>query len=338
MSSITIQEVAEFAGVSTKTVSRVLNHEPYVKEGTRKKVEDAIHQLGFVASISARRLASGQSFTIGLIFHNASWHYIEHVQKGVMETAQQNGYSTLLHPCDITDKNHARGIMNLVQQKNVDGFIFTPPSDNAKELIQELQNIHFPFVRLTPMDRESPLPYVSATDKQGAFDMTMYLSQLGHKRVGYIIGPQEQKAAHDRFEGYQDALRDAGIPFDQSIVFQGDDHFEAGYAAAVKMASRQAPPTAIFCNNDEMAAGAVSAIFEAGLNVPEDISVAGFDNIPLSRQIWPPLTTVEQPIFEIAEKATKHLIALIHDEEVECIHCYIPTKLIIRKSTRRINK
>jgi len=334
VASVTIREVAELAEVSIKTVSRVLNNERYVKEETRKKVENAIHKLGFVASIPARRLASGQSYTIGLIFHNASWHYIQDVQKGVMETAHQYGYSTLLHPCDITSENNAHGIMNLVYQKQVDGFIFTPPADNAKGLILELKNIQFPFVRLTPMDRESQLPYVSATDKQGAFDMTMYLIQLGHTRVGYIIGPQEQRAAHDRFAGYTDALQEAGIRFDQSIVMQGDDHFESGYSAASKIVSLQDRPTAIFCNNDEMAAGAMSAIFEAGLKVPEDISVAGFDNIPLSRQIWPPLTTVEQPISEIAEKATKHLIALLRGEEVECLHCNIPTRLVIRKSTR----
>jgi DNA-binding LacI/PurR family transcriptional regulator len=127
------------------------------------------------------------------------------------------------------------------------------------------------------------------------------------------------------------------LRFNRSMVVQGDDHFESGYSAASKIVSRSKRPTAIFCNNDEMAAGAISAIFEAGLKVPEDISVAGFDNIPLSRQIWPPLTTVEQPISEIAEKATKHLIALLRGEEVECLHCDIPTRLVIRKSTTQNN-
>ncbi len=333
MTSVTIREVAELAGVSIKTVSRFLNDEPYVTETTRKKITDAIQQLGYVASLSARRLASGQSYTIGLIFHNASWHYIQDVQMNVMETADKYGYSMLLHPCDINKPNHADGILNLVHQKQVDGFIFTPPSDNASDLIEKLKLMQFPFVRLTPMDRESQLPYVTATDRPGALDMTRYLVELGHKRIAYVIGPKEQRAAHDRLDGYKEALQLAGIHFDPILMIQGDDHFESGYAASVKAISLAEPPTAIFCNNDEMAAGAMSAVFDAGLSVPNDISVAGFDNIPLCRQVWPPLTTVDQPIAKIANKATKHLMALLRGEEVECLHCEIPTRLVIRKST-----
>ncbi len=333
MASVTIREVAVLAGVSIKTVSRILNNEPYVTEITRKKVNAAIHHLGYVASMPARRLASGQSYTIGLIFHNASWHYFQDVQMNVMETANKYGYSLLLHPCDITNHNHAHEIMKLVTQKQVDGFIFTPPSDNANDLIQKLEMMHFPFVRLSPMDRESNLPFVTATDRQGALDMTKYLQELGHKRIAYVAGPQAQRAAHDRLAGYKDALLSAGCPYDPEIVIQGDDHFESGYTSAVKFIAMKNRPTAIFCNNDEMAAGAMSAVFEVGMNVPKDISVAGFDNIPLARQIWPPLTTIDQPISKIAKKATKHLMAMLHGEEVECLHCEIPTRLVIRKST-----
>ena len=251
----------------------------------------------------------------------------------VMETANKYGYSLLLHPCDITNHNHAHEIMKLVTQKQVDGFIFTPPSDNANDLIQKLEMMHFPFVRLSPMDRESNLPFVTATDRQGALDMSKYLQELGHKRIAYVAGPQAQRAAHDRLAGYKDALLSAGCPYDPEIVIQGDDHFESGYTSAVKFIAMKNRPTAIFCNNDEMAAGAMSAVFEVGMNVPKDISVAGFDNIPLARQIWPPLTTIDQPISKIAKKATKHLMAMLHGEEVECLHCEIPTRLVIRKST-----
>ena len=163
--------------------------------------------------------------------------------------------------------------------------------------------------------------------------MTKYLIELGHKRIAYVIGPQEQRAAHDRFAGYKDALLSAGYLFDPETMIQGDDHFESGYAASMSLISLDDRPTAIFCNNDEMAAGAMSAVFETGMNVPKDISIAGFDNIPLSKQVWPPLTTVDQPIAKIAKKATKHLVALLRGEELECLHCEIPTRLVIRKST-----
>lgn len=199
LSSATIRDVANRAGVSIKTVSRVLNNEPFVKSTTKDKVLIAINELGYVASISARRLASGHSYSIGLIFHNASWHYTQDVLKGVIETARKSGYSTLLHPCDVCNDLEAKEVLNLVHQRVVDGLIFTPPADNPSEVIRELQQLQVPFVRLTPQNRTSPLPYVTATDMQGAFEMTNYLIDLGHRRIGFVLGPLDQRAGHDRF-------------------------------------------------------------------------------------------------------------------------------------------
>ena len=333
MSKATIRDVATYAKVSAKTVSRVVNNEPNVKEATRKLVQEAIDDLGYVVSISAKRLSSGQSYTIGLIFHNASWHYIQDVQKAVLETANQNGYHTLMHPCDVRNDADVKEILNLVDQRLVDGFIFIPPADIAHELISTLQKNNIPFVRLSPVDRESPLPYVTNTDQQGAYEMTQYLIELGHQQIGYIQGPAEQQAPHDRFAGYQKALEDAGIPLAPALIKSGDDYFESGFSSGNELLALLSPPTAIFCNNDEMAAGVISAAFNAGLKVPSDISVAGFDNIPLSRQIWPPLTTVEQPIFEMAKSATTHLIKILGGEADQNLSLMLPTKLIIRKST-----
>ena len=336
MSSATIRDVANRAGVSIKTVSRVLNSEPFVKSSTQDKVLSAIDDLGYVASLSARRLASGQSYTIGLIFHNASWHYTQDVLKGVIETARGSGYSTLLHPCDICNNLDTKDVLNLVHQRVVDGLIFTPPADNATEVIHELQQMEVPFVRLTPQDRDSSLPYVTATDKQGAFEMTNYLIGLGHHRIGFIRGPLDQRAGHDRFEGYKNALSEAGIMLDKDIVSNGDDHFKTGFQATQDLLDSDPMLTAIFCNNDEMAAGSISSVFEAGMNVPEDMSIAGFDDIPLASQIWPPLTTVKQPIYQIAEIATNLLIQLLKGEDTMEIKNEVETALVIRKSTAAI--
>ncbi|MCD4671466.1 MAG: LacI family transcriptional regulator [Anaerolineaceae bacterium] len=333
MSPITIRDVAKRAEVSIKTVSRVLNQEAYVKEETRAKVEDVIQELRYVASLSARRLASGQSFTIGLIVYNASWHYLHNVQKGVMETAQAHGYNVLLHPCDITIPQEIQKVLDLVHQRQVDGLIFTPPADNASALIEELKNLDVPFNRLSPTDRKSPLPYVATTDKQGAFDMTKYLIGLGHQRIGFVYGPKEQRAPHDRFSGYRQAISEANIGFEENLIVYGDDHFQSGLQAATSLLAVNSRPSAIFCNNDEMAAGAISAVFESGMRVPEDVAIAGFDNTPLAKQIYPPLTTIEQPIFQMAEVATKHLFKIINGDDLENLHVEIPTKLIIRKST-----
>jgi LacI family transcriptional regulator len=332
---VTIKDVAKEAGVSVKTVSRFINNEPYVSDAIKKRLVEAIDKLGYVVSLPAKRLSSGQSYTIGLIFHNASWHYIQDVQKGVLETAKEHGYNTLMHPCDLACEKDATEILNLVLQRLVDGFIFTPPADNAQSLLDELKQREIPFVRLTPSDRESPLPYVTATDKQGAFEMTKYLIDLGHRRVAYIHGPDEQRAAHDRFLGYTSALFEAGIDVDEQMIEYGDDHYQAGYQAALNLMDLSPAPTAIFCNNDEMAAGVSSAIFNSGLKVPNDISVAGFDDIPLSSQLHPALTTVHQPIYEIAQKATTLLMKMLKSEELEQFGFEFATEIVIRQSTAR---
>lgn len=331
--SATIRDVAERAGVSIKTVSRVINDEPFVRESTRQRVLDAIEDLGFAVNLSARRLAKGQSFAIGLIFHNASWHYIQGVQRSALETARMSGYSTILHPCDVSKPGDTEQILRMVSQQVVDGLLFTPPTDNATELLQELHAQRFPFVRLTPVDRHSPWPYVTTTDFQGANDMTHYLLRLGHKRIAYVVGPSEQRAASDRFDGYKAALAEAGLKLAPELLAQGDDHFDAGYAAAQLVLRADPRPTAIFCNNDEMAAGANAAVFDAGLRVPTDVSIAGFDDVSLSRQVWPTMTTVRQPIDEIAREATKLLLGMLNGEEIDDLSVVIPTTLIVRKST-----
>lgn len=334
----TIRDVAQSAGVSIKTVSRVLNGEPFVRDETRAKVMQAIEELGFVTNLSAKRLAKGQAFAIGLIYHNASWHYIQDVHRGVLDTARASGYSALMHPCDIARPSDAREILELASQRQVDGFIFTPPADNARALLETLDQWDVPFVRLTPSDRETPWPYVAATDRAGACEMTRYLVSLGHRRIGYVFGPCEQRAAHDRVAGYRDALQEVGIGYDKALVRSGDDHFDAGLEAARSLLQTTPRPTAIFCNNDEMAAGACVAVHEAGLQVPADVSVAGFDDIALARQIWPPLTTVCQPIYEIATTATQLLIGLLGRNVPTSFHQEIPTRLVIRASTASPNE
>ena len=334
---VTIRDVAQVSGVSIKTVSRVLNDEPFVRDETRAKVALAIEELGFVANLSAKRLAKGQAFAIGLIYHNASWHYILDVQRGVLDTARGSGYSTLMHPCDMERPSDAREILELASQRQVDGFIFAPPADNARALLERLAQLGVPFVRLTPSDRESPWPYVTATDRAGACEMTRYLIGLGHRRIAFVHRSSE-RAGYDRFSGYRDALAEAGIAYDEALIRSGDDHFDAGLEAARSLLQLAPRPTAIFCNNDEMASGACVAAHEAGLRIPSEVSVAGFDDIALARQIWPPLTTVCQPIYDIAAAATRLLVDVLSHNAPADLHCEIPTHLVIRASTAPIDE
>jgi LacI family transcriptional regulator len=293
----------------------------------------AVEELGYVVNVSAQRLATGRSYTVGLVYHNASWHYLNHVLQSVLETGRRLGYSTLLHPCDASWPGACRHILDLVSQRSVDGLIFTPPSDNSATLLEELQSSGIPFVRLTPNDRKCPLPYVTATDWQGAYDMTRYLLSQGHRRIGFIKGPPEQRAGRDRLNGFEAAQAEEGVDVDPSLVTQGDDHFEAGCSCANMLLTVQPRPTAIFANNDEMASGVLVAAHHMGISVPEELSVVGFDDIPLSRQVWPPLTTVRQPIRKMAELATNLLIRILGGEDLDTHQYEIPTELIIRKST-----
>jgi LacI family transcriptional regulator len=329
----TIRDVAQVSGVSIKTVSRVLNDEPFVRDETRAKVVSAINALGFVTNLSAQRLAKGRALAVGLLYHNASWHYIQDVQRGVLDTARAAGYSTLMHPCDSALSTDVREILALVLKRQVDGLVFSPPADNAKSLLESLDQMGIPFVRLTPFDRERAWPYVTATDRVGACEMTRYLLSLGHRRIGYVFGIPEGRAAHDRFAGYREALAEAGIAYDETLVRYGDDHFDSGCEAARSLLSLTPRPTAIFCNNDDMASGVCVATQDMGLRVPGDVSVAGFDDVPLARQIWPPLTTVCQPIYDIAVAATRLLLDLLAHSPVASLHQEIATSLVIRAST-----
>jgi LacI family transcriptional regulator len=331
--AVTIRDVARQAGVSIKTVSRVINHEAFVRPETRVKVMQAVEELGYVVNVSAQRLASGRSHTIGLIYYNASWHYVNQVLQSVLETGRKAGYHILMHPCDANRPRDCQEILNLVFQGSVDGFIFTPSSDNTASLLEELQASHVPVVCLTPRDQESPFPYVTATDWQGAYDMAHYLLLQGHRRIGFIRGPANQKAGYDRWDGFTAALAEAGVEVDPGLVAQGDDHFESGHACAMALLNGGSRPSAIFANNDEMASGVLVAAHQLGISVPGQLSVAGFDDLPLSRQVWPPLTTVRQPIRNIAELATRLLIRILEGKPLDAFKHELPTQLVIRDST-----
>ena len=333
--SVTIRDVARQAQVSVKTVSRVINGEALVRESTRAKVVRAMEALDYVPNVSARRLARGRSHVIGLVFHNATWHYVNDVMRGMVETSRQEGYSTFVHPCDTDRPEDQREILNLAEQRQVDGFIFTPPCDNASALLKQLHDWHIPFVRLTPWDRERPWPYVTANDQQGAVQMTEYLFSLGHRRIAFIIGDPAHRASHDRLAGYKAALKMHHIPYEPALVKQGDFHFDSGVLCGRELLTANRRPTAIFAGNDDMAAGVLSAAHQLGIKIPQEVSVGGFDDARLTRQVWPPLTTVRQPIYESARWATCLLIDLLKNKNLHPIFYELATTLVIRNSTDR---
>jgi LacI family transcriptional regulator len=328
----TIRDVAKRAGVSVKTVSRVLNDEPMVNPGTRAHVQKIMARLGYTPNVSARRLARGQALVIGLLFDNVSQEYFNSVLKGSFTAARDTGYGLLTIPFSVCEESERRHILHMVAERRVDGFIFTPPCDNHGELLEQLARAKIPFVRLSPHDRHLPYPHVRVQDYEGAVAMTEYLVKLGHKRIGLIMGTRDHSASHERLRGFRETLKKHKIKFDPALVCQGDWTFAAGISCGRALLALSRRPTAIFASNDDMAAGVLYTAHQHGIRVPEQLTVTGFDDVPLAQQIWPSLTTVHQPIQQLSQLGTRLLIDLIRRNPLNTVHYDLPTQLVVRDS------
>lgn len=306
-----IQDVAEAAGVAIKTVSRVLNNEPNVREETRARVLAVVKKLNYHPSLSARSLAGRRSFLIGLIYENPSANYIVEVQHGAMARCRENRFQLLMHQVTGRGEEMERDVMGLVDQTHLDGLIVTAPLSESTILMRALDKRALPFVRVAPNDASHPTPYVDMDDAGAAREMTEYLIGLGHRRIGFIIGHPDHFASGQRLAGYKSALAAHGIDFQDRQVRQGYFVFESGMAAAQELLTQADPPTAIFASNDDMAAGVLMAAHELGVAVPERLSVAGFDDTYIAKTVWPRLTTVHQPTYDLAYTATNLLLQML---------------------------
>ena len=333
--AVTVNDVAKRAGVSMKTVSRVINREDSVAKETRRKVLAAIEDLEYVPNLWAQRLRSGQSGVIALLFYDATPSYIMDVINGLMDCGDQYHYTINLHRVNVKDPKQVDHILSVAGQKQIEGFVITPPCDNSEQLIDGLHRMKFPFVQLSPRKRTNEYAWVSATDEEGSCEAARYLLALGHNRIGIIQGDVDHQASWDRLNGYKFALQEAGVNIDEGLIKQGGWTFRSGLREARSLMSIPQPPSAIMAADDQVAAGIIQAAWELGVNCPEQISVIGFDDVPLARQITPPLTTIKQPISEIAHKAMTVLIEQLIPGTNQETSFQIPTELIIRNSTEK---
>ena len=331
----TLHDVATAAGVSIKTVSRVVNGEAHVAKTTFDRVQRSIRQLGYVPNDAAKRLASRRSNVLGIVFDNKSWNWINDFQRGALDAARVRGYEILMHPCVPGDKSDLDRIRRLLTRGSLDGVLLTPPCSDVRGLITRLAASGLPVVRISPSVRRGENASVSTSDFEGARAMTAHLLGLGHRRIAFVEGDASQRSSADRLSGFAAALRDGGQRVDRSLVIGGDFSFESGRHAGRRLLAAAAPPTAVFASNDDMAAGVLAAARESGIRVPEDLSIGGFDDVDLARQVYPPLTTVRQPTAEMAARAVDLLIDRI--EEIATspgeTHLMLPTELIVRAST-----
>jgi LacI family transcriptional regulator len=328
---VTIKDVSRVAGVSIKTVSRVLNKERYVRADTRARVEAAVKTLNFSPSLAARTLAGRRSFQIALIYDNHSPFYIHQIQEGVWAQCKEQGVRMLAQPADVASPALATEVGGLIDETHVDGVILSSPVTDAPAVLAELERRGIPFVRISPGTNHALTSSVFMDDVQAADDMTTHLINEGHKRIGFIVGHPNHMASDQRLFGYRRALDRAGIAFEPSLVQSGLFDFASGAAAAEVLLSLNEPPTAIFASNDDMAAGVLAVAHRRDIAVPEGLSVAGFDDTELASAVWPPLTTIRQPTRDLAYTAA----GLLFSDEAGVIHRRLQHELIVRGSTGR---
>ncbi|MDO1528395.1 LacI family DNA-binding transcriptional regulator [Fulvimonas sp. R45] len=326
-----IEDVARRAGVSPKTVSRVLNNEPNVREALRERILEAVKALGYRPNPSARSLASQRSFLVALLYDNPSPYYVMEVQGGVLDACDAQRYSMMVRPLPSGAPDFLERVEALLSQFRPDGLVLTPPIADHVALLALLAARGVPHARISPENRDAG---VGATldERAAAREMVRHLVALGHRRIAHITGHHAHGASGWRLRGYREGLAQAHLPYDPALVVEGLFSFDSGVAAAGRLFALRRRPTAVFAGNDDTAAGVMWAAAERGLAVPRDVSVCGFDDTPLSRQVWPSLTTVCQPSQDMGRIATQQLLRAI-EGNAEGAMVSVPFALRLRRST-----
>ncbi|SFD68503.1 LacI family DNA-binding transcriptional regulator [Pseudoalteromonas denitrificans] len=340
MSKATINSVAKYAGVSKKTVSRVLNEEPNVSSATREKVQQAFKDLDYRPNPIARGLAHNRSFIIGCLYDNPSKSYITRVQTGALSACHDKSYNLLIHPCELRGQALLDNIDALIRRTRLDGLVLTPPFSDQPDLLAFLKNKSIPYARVAPGELEDDSISIRSNDEQAAFEITELLISLGHTDIAFIKGHPDHSSTTLRFSGYLKALEKNNIEFKPELVDEGNFSYHSGEDSARKILNLKVRPSAVFASNDYMAAAVLKVASQLTLKVPEQLSIAGFDNAPIARHIWPGLTTIAQPVEKMTYIAINKLIEqFTSQEEALPIHKEtLEAQLINRESTGRFSE
>ncbi len=329
---VTIRDVATAAGVSYQTVSRVINRRPDVAEATRRRVWQVIEELGYQPSAIARSLVSKRTHTLGLITADFSDYFFTQVIVGAEAEARKQGYFFMLCSTERNPDDEPE-YFRLLTERQVDGILFARPSteEDSRHILSLIRQ-EVPLVTTAYWLPGERLTVVDVDNVDGGLQATECLIQLGHRQIGMITGPAGWKSVNDRTEGYRLALERAGIPYDDTFIEGGDWSYAGGYEAMQRLLSKAPQITALFAQNDRMAIGAMRALREAGRKIPDDVAVVGYDDIPAAAYCQPPLTTIRQPMQQVGEIATRLLIELVNDSDVERKEVLLKTELIRRET------
>ena len=330
-SAATIADVAKRAGVSPMTVSRVVNGEANVREVTREKVKAAIAALNYTPNQAARRLAGSKLIRIAILYSNPSASYLNELLVGVLSRASLGHLQLVVEKCEEGEQE-ARDLID----NGIDGIILPPPLCDSHNLLNLVAQTSTPAVAVASGQPDERVSAIGIDDFRAAYEMTRHLITLGHLRIGFIKGHPNQTASARRLEGFKQAMSDSGLPMPPEVIAQGMFNYRSGLDAAEKLLSVDPRPSAIFASNDDMAAATVAIAHRLGLDVPGDLTVAGFDDAALATTIWPELTTVRQPILDMAGAAVDILVRQIRahrDGAPEpCEHVLMDFSLIRRQS------
>jgi len=338
-SRVTINDIARLAEVSKKTVSRVINDSPLVREDTREKVKAVIAEHGFAPDPQARALAFRRSFLIGLIYDNPSPQYVVNMQRGILDTLEDTSYQLVVRPCDRAAPGFHAKIREFVEQQKLFGVILPPSVSEDDQLAEILEEAGCPYVRIASVALDEPRNLIRTHDSDGARQAARHLARLGHTRIAHIRGPSSFRSSHERLAGFRQGLADFGIELDGGLLLEGGYTFDSGVACAEKFLAMPPAkrPTAVFCGNDEMAVGVYQAARRAGLEVPGDLSIVGYDDTPMASRIWPPLTTVRLPIRDMG-KAAAELLILKFTQRGETKPIAFTPEIVERNSTAKPRK
>lgn len=328
----TIRDIADLAGVSIATVSRVLNGRPDVADETREAVLKIVHAQGFTTNRNARGLSGGRTGLVGMTLPVLHADYFASIVDGAAEALYDHGMRVVLCP---TQHKHDRevGLLERLMHGTTDGGLLLLPTESNTEL-RALDRRGYRFVVIDPREPLAEgIACISATHARGAQDATEHLLGLGHRRIAVITGPKKWVANQQRLNGYHAALAGAGVMPAPDLEMHSDFEVAGGFKAATALLQLDEPPTAIFGFNDALAIGAIGAARALGLNVPDDLSVVGFDDATHASIVTPALTTVRQPLAEMGRMAVSVLLRLFEDERADALRVELATKLVVRDST-----
>ena len=334
-SKVTIFQVAERAGVSIKTVSRVVNNEPNVRAATRDRVLEAIGELQYKPNEAARELSGKPSRSVGLVYENGNeFNYLQDVLDGALSACDGQGYTLLLCPLTLPlpSAKVAQRIRQFAAQARVQGIVLPPPMGDFPDVRTLLGELDMPIAAIAPRE---PIPQainILCKDEEASYALTEHLIKLGHRAIGFIKGHPDHGASAKRFGGYRRALRKHHLVYRSALVQQGYFDFESGKSAVGKLLDLEEAPSAIVASNDDMAAGVLFGALQRGLTLPDDLSVVGFDDTRIASRMWPPLTTARQPTADMAKTAVSLLIAKLNGAAARPAADPFDCEIVIRES------